>query len=303
MLIGIKYRLNQARIRTEYAWQGATNYFKLRNLQNGHGPTIAAVMVGRNDDYMPDFGERLRATIDWNLSNLVDEAIFVEWNPPADRPLLGPLLTREFPRLRVYVVPEALHQQVCHNPKLPVMEYHAKNVGIRRSKADWIIATNADVAFSAEAIIAIKGLAADENMLLTAQRIDINWKEWRKNGIGFMDNVLYRRIIPYAWQGTGDFQMASRNMWHKSRGYDENMLKHRIGCDVRGTHQMLKHGGYINKIGKILHLAHPTSCTEKIQDHHGEYAHLEDLPYQNSQDWGFGNCKEVQISERVWELK
>ncbi len=32
------------------------------------------------------------------------------------------------------------------------MEYHAKNVGIRRAKSDWIIATNADVAIGLDTI-------------------------------------------------------------------------------------------------------------------------------------------------------
>ncbi|MGE3949415.1 MAG: hypothetical protein AB7H86_22305 [Blastocatellales bacterium] len=302
MWLGIKYRFNQARIRTEYALQGLVNYSKLGNL-NGHGPSITAVMVGRNDDYMADFAQRLRATIEWNLKYLAREAIFVEWNPPADRPLLGPGLTERFPNLRVYVVPESLHQSVCDNPKLPVMEYHAKNVGIRRAKTDWIIATNADVAFSAEVILAMKELASDEKQVLTAQRIDIPWREFRTDGIGILDNIRYRRIIPYAWEGTGDFQMASRTLWHSARGYDENMLKHRIGCDIRGTHQLIKHGAYINRIGRILHLAHPTSCTEKIQDHHGEYAHLDDLPYQNGPGWGFGDHDEIKIAERVWRIQ
>jgi hypothetical protein len=81
------------------------------------------------------------------------------------------------------------------------------------------------------------------------------------------------------------------------------MVKHRIGCDVRGTAQMEALGGSIKRAGTVLHLAHPTSCTENIQPHHGEMATPEGVPYRNTDDWGLGNTREVEIAERVWELK
>jgi len=302
MWLGIKYRLNQVRIRTEYAIQGLVNYSKLGNL-NGHGPSITAVMVGRNDDYMPDFHDRLRATLEWNSHNFITELILVEWNPPADRPLLGEGLTIKFPSLKVFVVPKELHDRVCHNPKLPLMEYHAKNVGIRRAQSDWVIATNADVALAPDTIWACKSLIKQPDLALTAERIDIHWTDFRREGISLKDCIRYKRTIPYVRHGTGDFLMAGRELWHKIRGYDESLLKHRIGCDVRGAAQMIAHGAHINKIGKILHLAHPTSCTEGVQDHHGEYAPTDGLPYLNGEDWGLGNCREIEIGERIWRLE
>ncbi len=303
MLTGVTYRLNQTHLRFSYAMNGASSFIKLQNRLNGGSSSIAAVMVGRNDDYMPDFANRLRATIAWNARHFIDEAIFIEWNPPADRELLGTSLVNIFPQLKVYVVPQSLHQTVCHNPKLPLMEYHAKNVGIRRAESRWIIATNADVAFGADSILAFKQAELSNNAAWTAQRIDIPWKEWRSEEIGLKDCIKFRRIIPYSQHGTGDFLMASRELWHRVRGYDEKLLKHRIGCDVRGAAQMLAHGAQINKIGNILHLAHPTSCTEQIQPHHGEYAPLDNLPYRNDPDWGLGNRREIQISERIWKLE
>ena len=111
MWIGIKYRFNQARERTAYAVAGAGNYARLRFRQNGHRPRIAAVMVGRNDDYMSDFRERLEATLEWNTQYLVEEVVFVEWNPPPDRELLSLQLTKKFSKLRAFVVPPEVHQK------------------------------------------------------------------------------------------------------------------------------------------------------------------------------------------------
>lgn len=303
MLIGVKYRLNEFRLRAEYALDGGFQHVKLRRLSSRKLSSLSIVMVGRNDDYMPDFADRLRITIDWNLRHVADEAILVEWNPPPDRELLGTSLVKIFPRLKVFVVPAHLHEKVCHNPRLPLMEYHAKNVGIRRAKTDLVVATNADVAMAADTALALRNIEGNGSLAWAAERIDIPWKEWRKKGIGVMDGIRYRRIIPYEAHGTGDFLMASRELWHRVRGYDENLLKHRIGCDVRGAAQMKAHGAEIRKIGKILHLTHPTSCTEGVQPHHGEYAPMDDLPYTNSPDWGLGNCREIQIAERVWQLE
>lgn len=303
MIAGITYRLNQFHQRAAFALRGASGFARLRQRSNGHAPRVSAVMVGRNDDYMPDFAHRLRATIAWNVRAIVDEVIFVEWNPPDDRELLATSLVKEFPQVKCYVVPREIHQKVCHNPRLPLMEYHAKNAGIRRAQAPWIIATNADVAISVDTVRALSEMPFSDEMAWTAQRIDINWTEWRQEPIGWADFISYKRVIPYEKHGTGDFLLASRDLWHRVGGYDENLLKHRIGCDVRGAAQMIAHGAGINKIGDILHLAHPTSCTEGVKPHHGEYAPLDNLPYQNTADWGLGNCREIQISERVWQLE
>lgn len=286
-----------------YAIKGASGFVKLQAANDREKAGVAAVMVGRNDDYMPDFVERLTAVTDWNTSHLIGEVIFVEWNPPPDRELISIGLAKKFPRFKGYVVPNVIHQTVCENPRLPVMEYHAKNVGIRRAQSEWIIATNADVAIAPDTITALRNNLGGSHGAWTAQRIDIHWADWRKSRIGLRDCAQYKRIIPYSQHGTGDFLMASRELWHRVRGYDENLLKHRIGCDVRGAAQMMAHGVKIDKIGNILHLAHPTSCTEGVKPHHGEYAPLDNLPYQNSADWGLGNCREIQISERVWRLE
>jgi len=303
-LRGVTYRLGQLHQRVLFAASGASSYARLRvQERNGHTPKVAAVIVGRNDDYMPDFAQRLHATVAWNIRHLVNEVIFVEWNPPADRPLLASRLTSDFPAVSAYVVPPEIHQALCQNDRLALMEYHAKNVGIRRARSSWIIATNADVAFGGDAIQAIRSSLRSTDMAWTAERVDINWEMWREREIGLRDCLRYKRIIPYIEHGTGDFLLASREMWHRVRGYDENLFKHRIGCDVRGAGQMLAHGASIHKIGSILHLAHPTSCSEGVQPHHGELASLEGLPYENSPDWGLGKCSEVPLGERIWRLE
>lgn len=302
MIAGVKYRLHQLQQRTGFAMRGAGNYAKLKMRSGNHRPRFAAVTVGRNDDYMPDFRQRLLATIDWNIRYLISEFIFVEWNPPSDRELLSIELTKTFDCLRAYVVPAEIHASMCENPNVKLLEYHAKNVGIRRAQSPWIISTNADAAVGLDSVNTLLNseLRADE--LWTAERWDIPWRENVQTEIGLFGSLRYRRLIPYERLGTGEFCLASRDLWHRARGFDEQMVRHRIGCDVRGTAQMVAHGGSIKRVGTVLHLTHPTSCTENIQPHHGELATPEGVPYQNSEHWGLSNLREVEIGERIWRL-
>ena len=301
---GAIYRANQLKSRVGYAVRNAAYFARVRQPRNGRGPSIAKVVVGRNDDYMPDFLQRLTATTEWNVRHLVDEVIFVEWNPPSDRPLLSIELAKRFSCFKAYVVPPGIHQKLCENEHLALMEFHAKNVGIRRARAPWIVATNADAAFGVDIAYTIRDAALPPDVIWTAQRIDIPWREMRETPIGLTDLLKYRRVIPYESLGTGEFVLASRELWRRARGYDESLTRHRIDCDMIGTAQMIAHGGQTRRAGIVLHMAHPTSCTEGgVRPHHGEYAGFDGVPYQNPDNWGLGDCLEKEIAERVWLLE
>jgi hypothetical protein len=300
---GVAYRLGQLQRRGAFALRGATGYARLLVKSRTARPQVAAVMVGRNDDYMSDFAARLYATIEWNVRYLIDEVIFVEWNPPEDRELLSHELTRRFKELRAYVVPREIHDSLCENARIPLLEYHAKNVGIRRARSPWVMATNADAALALDTVNRIIKTRLDPEVAWTAERFDIAWREMEQQRISLLGSLSYRRVIPYHQLGTGEFVLASRELWHRTRGYDELMVRHRIGCDVRGTAQMLAHGARIQRAGGVLHLAHPTSCTENIQPHHGELATVEGVPYRNGDDWGLGARREVEVAERIWRLE
>src|ERR687883_1324633 len=120
-LRGVIYRLGVAGRRAAFAARSAADYARLRAARTGTRPGVTAVVVGRNDDYMPDFRQRLEATVRWNHEHLADEVIFVEWNPPPERDLLAKELTRKFPFVRAYVVPPEIHDAVCHNPNIKLL--------------------------------------------------------------------------------------------------------------------------------------------------------------------------------------
>src|SRR5688500_2015139 len=192
MIRGIKYRLNQVQRRTAFALSGAGNYARLRVGKNEHRPQIAVVMVGRNDDYMSDFRERLYATIEWNVRYLVSEIVFVEWNPPAGRELLAHGLTKRFAGLRAYVVSPAIHQSTCENQNIKLLEYHAKNVGIRRAASPSILSTNADAAVGLDTVTTLLEADLDQDVAWTAERVDVPWREDQQQHVTLLGSLRYR---------------------------------------------------------------------------------------------------------------
>jgi hypothetical protein len=297
------YRLRLVTDRYKFAANGIRDFIGVNSKDLAPRPDITAVVVGRNDDYMPDFAARLFATVDWNLKYLVREVVFVEWNPPVDRPYLSEELTRRFENVRCFIVSREIHQRICKNPSIKLLEYHAKNVGVRRAASPWVMATNADAAVSFDSVRRLRSAPLQPDVVWTAERVDIPWKENRQTEIGITDTLRYRRIIPYNSLGTGEFVLASAEIWNSARGYDEMLEKHRIGCDIRGTSQMVSRGARIKRVGRVLHLTHPTSCTESIQPHHGEMATLEGVPYDNPPEWGLANSPESPVSGRVWIIE
>ena len=67
-------------------------------------------------------------------------------NPPADKPPLVEAL--QWPAdlgpcvVRVITVPHEIHARMAHSDALPLFQMIAKNVGIRRARGKFVLATN-----------------------------------------------------------------------------------------------------------------------------------------------------------------
>src|SRR6185503_5263652 len=116
-------------------------------------PYLSVVVATRNDDHGGDPLERLQALIDTfaaqcRRTGLTAELIVVEWNPPGDRRRVSELLQVPadvpFP-VRFVEVPNELHSRLLHSERLPLFQMIAKNVGIRRARGQYVVATNIDI--------------------------------------------------------------------------------------------------------------------------------------------------------------
>ncbi len=139
---------------------------------------LSVVVTARNDNHGGDLLRRMQIfTTGWleqcRRWGLRSELIFVEWNPPAERPRLrdalrwpadfGPTI------VRFIEVPPERHARLAHADKLPLFQMIAKNVGIRRARGEFILATNIDLLFSDELI---QWLAAGRRRSGRLYRID-----------------------------------------------------------------------------------------------------------------------------------
>ncbi|MBL8798312.1 MAG: hypothetical protein JNM56_30740 [Planctomycetia bacterium] len=122
-------------------------------------PLLSVVVTCRNDNHGGNLLRRMQAFINGligqcNRHDLDAELIVVEWNPPPDRPRLSEAL--RWPaesgacRVRILEVPPELHRRFRHAHRLPLFQMIAKNVGIRRARGRFILATNIDILFSDE---------------------------------------------------------------------------------------------------------------------------------------------------------
>lgn len=220
-------------------------------------PKISIVATCRNDNHGGDLLYRLQLFV----SCLVDqckryklniELILVEWNPPANKPRLAEVLSwpKDFGPciVRIIEVSEKTHKSFIYSEHLPLFQMIAKNVGIRRAKGQFILATNIDILFSDELIRFMSSIWLRKNRLYRVDRYDVpatipihlSVKEQldycRRNFLrvnGREESYEYStgQMIPIISRGecncrihtnaSGDFTLLDRDNWFKLRGYPE----------------------------------------------------------------------------------
>jgi hypothetical protein len=119
---------------------------------------LSLVVAARNDDHGGNLLGRMQAFVSGWLEQarrleIPSELIIVEWNPPPDRPRLAEALRWGQPgpcAVRIVEVPAELHRRFAHAQALPLYQMIAKNVGIRRARGRFILATNLDILISSE---------------------------------------------------------------------------------------------------------------------------------------------------------
>jgi len=119
-----------------------------------HRPRLSLVVGGRNDNYGKTFAQRFQtflrymASLDDQLKSRI-EIIVVEWNPPKDTPSLAVAMDwTGLSNARIFTVSSDIHAAIPNPGKMPMLEFFAKNAGVRRARGDWVISTNPDIILS-----------------------------------------------------------------------------------------------------------------------------------------------------------
>jgi len=129
--------------------------------KSSQNPKLSIVVAARNDEHAGDFLRRMQIFVTGMLQhakihNLNSELVIVEWNPPAERQRLREALA--WPKntdpcsIRIIEVPNRLHRLYKNADRLLFYQWIAKNVGIRRARGRFVLATNVDLLFSHELV-------------------------------------------------------------------------------------------------------------------------------------------------------
>ncbi len=260
-------------------------------------PYLSIVVASRHDDYDANILHRMQVFAkglaeQCKRFNLDAELIIVEWNPPTDRKRLHEVL--DWPddlgplTVRFIEVPAEIHNSIGNSDKLPFFQMIAKNVGIRRAKGKFVLATNIDILFSNKLMQFLASGRLDENCFYRIDRHDVGSKilpeckdinkqlEFCRNNIVRVhglygtkkisemesDHFIYdSKDKKLHTNGCGDFTLMSRTNWHLFRAYPE-LRKWSIYVDglllhmayVSGLHQVI-----LPEPMRIYHIEHDMS--------------------------------------------
>lgn len=200
-------------------------------------PYLSIVIVVRNDNYGGDFTRRFQNSLNALSAKLLKvnvpiELLLVNYNPLDNEQPFEKMITwpENHPCLsiRMIIVPKETHMQLLQDGtnrmKLPVLEFIAKNVGIRRAGAPYVLSTNADIIFDNRLFDWLKTKPLNQASYYRADRYDFEkisdeevlkgvpvskiWKIYTRLGLyerkKWKPYWLFRLLaFIYAWWGRG----------------------------------------------------------------------------------------------------
>jgi hypothetical protein len=170
------------------------------NVSESFSPYLSVVAASRNDDHGGDPLIRTQIFINTfarqcEKYRLPAELIIIDWNPVPNRPGLAAVLSMppgvSYCNGRVISVPTAIHCRLKYADKLPFFQMIAKNVGLRRARGNFVLATNIDIIFSDELVQLISRRKLDSKKVYRVDRYDIH------NGLS--KNLTLDETLEYAW--------------------------------------------------------------------------------------------------------
>lgn len=144
-------------------------------------PYVSVVATARNDNHGGDLLHRIQVFVNGIAAQaerfaIPMELVIVEWNPPEDRPPLAEAIEwpaeTDFFSSRIIRVPAEIHMTLEYGARLPLFQMIAKNVGIRRARAPFVLATNVDVLLSDDLMTHIARRHLKPGRLYRADRTD-----------------------------------------------------------------------------------------------------------------------------------
>ena len=213
---------------------------------------ISIVMACRNDNYGGKFITRLQNFVNWTAKlahyhQLSVENLIVEYNPDPQEPPLSKSLVwpEETPYFmpRIVQVPKAFHEQYLRDydiKPVPLLEFVAKNIGIRRASGQYIITTNSDILFDTRLFRQLKKQSLKPNVVYRATRCDVP--------IPQTSELLYNTaMMSQMWLRKQAFR-GYFNGGTYNTPYGVSAIK----CAIVRFYHFVRKQYYLNDVGKML---------------------------------------------------
>ena len=237
-------------------------------MRNSTQPELSIVVTSRNDDHGGNLSHRMRIFVEGLAAlthkyHLNCELVIVEWNPPVDAKRLADELVWPISRKTVFVrvieVPPELHARLPNTGRMQLPQFEAKNVGIRRARGQYVLATNLDILFSEQLVAFLAsgklrpdcfyrvsrydvgtevplGIPVEEQLEFCAKHVVRTFASngtceiaKKREAFRVLSNVLklIQKIRPWHSRdrihtnACGDFTLMEKQHWHTLHGYPE----------------------------------------------------------------------------------
>ena len=256
---------------------------------------LSVVVAGRNDGYGGDFiGRCLNFTSvikELSLKHYLNvEILFVEWNPLSNQESISKLL----PGVVVIRVPYEIHSTFSNSDVIPVFEYIAKNVGVRRANGEYILCTNPDIIMSEEMIARLAQRDLSPDYFYRADRYDLVGEVPTDRSalekLRLCDLLIgeVQRQEPtkdFHYNASGDFLLMAKSRWFELRGYPEYTTSSHI--DSYLVYIANRHGlKQVVLQEKVYHQPHGVGLSGRPKTKWDP----ESLPqFVNTENWGLNN--------------
>jgi hypothetical protein len=282
--------------------------------------SIEAVIVGRNDNYEPNWENNLFSAIAYNRALFEGTSVeyrvaFVEWNPLPNAPFLAPRLVERFPFVRGIVVDPEIHQALCEVDDLPMLLTYAFNAGFRTTGADYCLGSCGDIFYSTALSETIVREGLRTACLYRAERAsirnDLPFAQATAAAIELPANIVGVDTCseppydqpPYT-NAAGDFSMLDAGTMFGLRGYDEGVTYARLHIDARFGLAAMSVVNDCRLLGRIFHVSHAKSHSNPTSRAAGRiYDYTANLPYLNSPAWGLANYDWHEQGQRLFHVR
>ena len=281
---------------------------------------ISAVIVSRNDGYGGYLNER--ATYCFNSAiDTYDEVIYVDWNSETHSLLYDIKDNIQFKGnfKHIVITPEIASILTSGDPNAQkCCEVLGRNIGLRRAKGDYLVSTNIDIIhpkrdqleetianLDPKTFYTISRRHTDWNMIKEFHNGEISFAEWKSLREHLITNSEERHFEESTVSGDnysiinccGDYQIASRDVWHTIRGFEEALI-YSLYADTNVQKKALMHEFELKAIYNpaLFHIEHGRGgggfldgVNKVTNDPYRAIAYQKET--ENTESWGFGNTE------------